>query len=192
MATEWEEFKLQPWNREIKGLHDHHFIWWFPEIGLPRVIIHFNLVLSIINPPFWGFPYGPMATAIVGNCLWLLAPSSGSNGGPRCLPPDLRVHRTPKISGNLGNMMKWQISISHHLSIKWDHSKWLESSKYIYIYICIISVYDYTFIDYNTDTSIRVSCMSRLEKNNISGWNEINLDEIQVEDAASSSHFMPF
>ena len=27
--------------------------WWVPEIGVPPVLIHFRLEISIINQPFW-------------------------------------------------------------------------------------------------------------------------------------------
>ena len=38
---------------------------WFPEIGLPPVIIHFRLGFSIINQPFLDYPnYGPPRTSM--------------------------------------------------------------------------------------------------------------------------------
>ena len=32
------------------------YIWWFPEIGVPPVIIHFWLGFSFRNHPLWGTP----------------------------------------------------------------------------------------------------------------------------------------
>ena len=45
-------------------MYSFDFIWRFPEIGVPLVIIHLRLGFSTINHPFWGTP-------IYGNHLYI-------------------------------------------------------------------------------------------------------------------------